>query len=1318
MDARNGDGGIWIRCRSGSFVHVPASCLLDKVPQIRQLLSREECSSETWRFVGLAYYRLKRFDVFESFLEKAVDIATSSLIASYAPQEGDSEGSTKGDDRLFRSGVPAGGLAPKLCLAHINACTTLAGFYVYKILARTGCLIGIGRELNRKAVDVDECSRAAEDLLKKAELLLQAIVTRGCSEDGPQTLPLRDHLSRLENPASLRTLTHPASSGMHRSSTTPAQSSDYCKEESQLLDTGDLHSTSRDGAELPSTFDDPKQRLVVSRGVASPLLWYGYLYLALYAGSEDRAKRSTLLTRAFTTFRLGLTSHPESLLAKLGLAASHYAAGQFSDALRYYASVLYMCPKGPPELRLALALCHINLGEYERALQAFHRVLELCPGHLEALCGLSALHLLQGIPRCLKGSSACPKAAPIRAVSEEAARYLIAAYAANPHHSWALLGLTNIAFLGEQYEVFTSLMDHAKNVVQGRYPLAELAYQQGRLHHRNRHIDAAEERYKECLRRNPRHLGSRYALAQVSLLQRNLEEAESQLQILLRLCPNYPSVLKLLGFSCLVRCDTIMTVTDFPRRCEAAVHIGVKSFADDQQWAESCSQRSFGNGATDAEMYLTCADECVNELLRVSPSDKEALLMLIRLAETRYQQGRHWVLKAKALPAYETVLDIQWTSDDRNLMDSVVIDDQRLPLINNLAILYAIDGLHNKAVTLLDRCLQHTNSRMESIQDSALRKQVEAYKKVTEFNRALVLETEGNYREASKIYKTLAETRCSECWSAWQRRCWLSLSRSDLCQTKYQCDQALKSNIPRRVVAFILAEVYKREKRLEKAIKEIRHVVAEAAMASDSYAQTVLATLYHHLGRRYAYEARRFRDAKACEQFSSAGMCYTEALRLDPSNWYAANGLAVLMAEQSISAPALEAFSVLLDVSTARAASLQDRATDSLADVDSVKEEVPDTTSVAFLKPPASMEALCHQNLGLLYLSLAMTERPEILPGRAIQHLDGMKVAKALKHTASALALNSCSAFSVSLQLARLLHDACRFRESQRCLEVALQRWPFKLTLRHNLACVLEKAVMSEMQIDDYISDPEKVKAWISECRIAGAIYDSSARLLRAFSPLKGSHLAGLRADLLAHSYTTTRHGSLEGVSKTRKPGDPHNIPEMCKTWQSGTGIPIPPDDIHFLPSVTVLNTLCTQVNVTLRRGLEEMLPRVIREGERRRSELQSLDSKRGEQNQSECHVQGTHSNPLVSSSGYPRENLQEIVTSSIVSCTSPHRPLSASMQKDNSTRAAAAQDGLPLKREWAVESLRDESNPQDKKRFRMNNDLAKSADQNDRTFG
>lgn len=76
----------------------------------------------------------------------------------------------------------------------------------------------------------------------------------------------------------------------------------------------------------------------------------------LISVTEQEPRKTQALTRAFNTFRVVLSSQPDSILGKLGLAAANLASRQYLVALRLYANVLYICPNGPPELRLALGM--------------------------------------------------------------------------------------------------------------------------------------------------------------------------------------------------------------------------------------------------------------------------------------------------------------------------------------------------------------------------------------------------------------------------------------------------------------------------------------------------------------------------------------------------------------------------------------------------------------------------------------------------------------------------------------------------------------------------------------------------------------------------------------------------------------------------------------------------------------------------------------------------------------------------------------------------------------------------------------------------
>lgn len=99
------------------------------------------------------------------------------------------------------------------------------------------------------------------------------------------------------------------------------------------------------------------------------------------------------------------------------------------------------------------------------------------------------------------------------------------------------------------------------------------------------------------------------------------------------------------------------------------------------------------------------------------------------------------------------------------------------------------------------------------------------------------------------------------------------------------------------------------------------------------------------------------------------------------------------------------------------------------------------------------LQATIHRNMGLLYLSQAMSDHPDIVPGRAaaeahnrlhprgfdsgknVQALDAKKINRALKHYMAALELSPGSRM-LHIHLARLYHDCCvcpHVKQHSRC---------------------------------------------------------------------------------------------------------------------------------------------------------------------------------------------------------------------------------------------------------------------------------------------
>lgn len=230
-------------------------------------------------------------DLFETFINQAVEDATTCLFTDHAaaqsdtPLPHDSERSTSSVVEPFPS-------LPKLTAEHVDVYTTLAGFYITKMLACSGCVSGSWSSLllSGPKVDVEQYGRSVEDLLKKAEMVLQAIAAE--TQQQQQTL-LRHAIKGKGNVDYLTRVS--------TSVNQPGETSSLMPESSQQFSPSRRFSILSSGDVAPRPASNPN----------SPLLWYGYLYLAFCSSmcpSVCTAKGDlvlcTLLFFSTTFFRL------------------------------------------------------------------------------------------------------------------------------------------------------------------------------------------------------------------------------------------------------------------------------------------------------------------------------------------------------------------------------------------------------------------------------------------------------------------------------------------------------------------------------------------------------------------------------------------------------------------------------------------------------------------------------------------------------------------------------------------------------------------------------------------------------------------------------------------------------------------------------------------------------------------------------------------------------------------------------------------------------------------------------------------------------
>lgn len=197
----------------------------------------------------LILFRQGLYEEFQTVLERAVEVATSSFL----------------DGNIFNAKEDEYG---PLSLQHINVCTTLAAFHIYKVRCSDSMITGVGSGGGGGGipVEVEANLRVAEELLKKAEVILNATVSLDPSPTAAQSgAPVisAGRGAQLAAAARLMLSTSAASPSIALKGGRGAAPQQVAHTETQkkFLD-GLSH---------------------VQRQTLSPLLCYGYLYLAQYS---------------------------------------------------------------------------------------------------------------------------------------------------------------------------------------------------------------------------------------------------------------------------------------------------------------------------------------------------------------------------------------------------------------------------------------------------------------------------------------------------------------------------------------------------------------------------------------------------------------------------------------------------------------------------------------------------------------------------------------------------------------------------------------------------------------------------------------------------------------------------------------------------------------------------------------------------------------------------------------------------------------------------------------------------------------------------
>ncbi|CBZ53072.1 hypothetical protein NCLIV_028610 [Neospora caninum Liverpool] len=436
-----------------------------------------------------------------------------------------------------------------------------------------------------------------------------------------------------------------------------------------------------------------------------------------------------------------------------------------------------------------------------------------------------------------------------------------------------------------------------------------------------------------------------------------------------------------------------------------------------------------------------------------------------------------------------------------------------------------------------------------------------ALSQLVAFNLALVLMSIGSYSSASSYLKELCGSSASPGGarnpgattlavpSAWLLRARLAAERGDILAAKRLCEaakatgitaalnstpSALRSGGASADAALTLAEIFVGCGKIEAALTSALRVAGlkNRGGERDPFALTFVAVLQRLKAKRLLQQQS---IEKANGALAESRYFFTLSLQSSPSNCHAANGLAVLLAEENLTKTALSMLRLLLECSGCN----------------------------------TELKATIHTNCGLLLAALALTERPDIRLTEDVSKADHQKLHRAFRHLMIALEAAPMQK-DLYLLMGRLLYDCMKFDAAVLLLQAAMQRWPNDLRIAYNLAVCMDARVCSDLRMRDKMQDPQVMRELLCMCQ---GIVQILTRLM--YAKRSWGHLD-------PHALKQVRHGLL--------PPSALESLERNAARSDGT-VAIAPDGAEELPSLQQLETLLMKSRDKILPHLKKSLP-------------------------------------------------------------------------------------------------------------------------------
>ncbi|KAG6897532.1 hypothetical protein C0992_000517 [Termitomyces sp. T32_za158] len=580
----------------------------------------------------------------------------------------------------------------------------------------------------------------------------------------------------------------------------------------------------------------------------------------LTRGIQQLATRS--MDDALRSFDGVLIEKPTNVVALLGKARILYARRNFREALRIFQDVLRYNPRCLPDPRIGIGLCFWALDQRSKATAAWQRSMEVNPSEWPAqvLLGLEAINSSKNdtTPEAERAS-----------LFMHGTRLINMAFKSNQRSAAAANALCEVFLRKEEYDRVCSspTLSIRCSYSQKALKLAERTIQfadtltiltegylrAGRVSHAEGSLTDASKYYSAAVEGQPKHVVGAIGLAQMQMQNDEIAAAIHTLDTLLQ-PPN---------------AQRSMEATVILASLRAHPRPGVSS-------SDVAQERAKARDLFDRVIKGFELDE-IRANGHAAPKPPRLILddMEMHLEIARLWQGESFERMGKAL------------RDAFRINETIEQIDSRL--LNNLAALQQMEGHFPEARALYERAL--------TIAMGLVTDQGEAMSTTILYNLARVYEEQGEETLAKDAYEKLV-TRHPEYVDAKIRQAQMlaDLNRhNDAHELLKQCLVSQNNNLNLRAYyTYFLIQT-----NLPKPAREFVFATLKDHDKHDVFSLCAAGWLWYH-------QARESRDAspKGIEErrqgFRRTAEFYEKALHLDPLCAFAAQGLAIVTAEDAL----------------------------------------------------------------------------------------------------------------------------------------------------------------------------------------------------------------------------------------------------------------------------------------------------------------------------------------------------------------------------------------------------------------------------------